>query len=70
MSDNPFLSAGSVEELREMEKAIYEECFEDGKMLEGCEEQYQRQMELFEDAFASLFPDDYDYHKRGRQAKP
>ncbi|MHB8627927.1 MAG: hypothetical protein ACYDBJ_12380 [Aggregatilineales bacterium] len=70
MSDNPYMDATSVEELRSMEKSLYEECFENGQMLEGCEEYYQMQMELFEDAFASLFPDDYDYHKRGRQGQP
>ena len=66
--DNPYLGANSVDELREMERALYNECHEDGKRLPGSEEYYEDQMLLFEEAFATLFPDDYDYHRRGRQA--
>ena len=67
MSDNPYLDAKTVDELRAMERALYEETHTDGKLDEGSEEYYQMQMELLEEAFATLFPDDYDYHKRGRQ---
>jgi hypothetical protein len=67
MAENPYLSARSVEELRAMEKALYDECFVDGKEIDGSDAYYEAQMELFDDAFASLFPDEYDYHRRGRE---
>ena len=66
--DNPYLSASTVDELRDMERALYNECHENDKRLPGSEEYYEEQMFLFEEAFATLFPDDYDYHRRGRQA--
>jgi len=68
MAENPYLSAKSVEELRAMEQALYDEVFENGRIQQGAEEYYQDQMELFEDAFATLFPEDYDYHKKGRES--
>lgn len=68
MSENPYMAATTVEELRAMEKALYNECFPDGKMAEGCRDYYEDQMELFDEAFACLFPDEYDYHKRGKQS--
>ena len=68
MPDNPYLNAQSVEELREMERALFDETHPDGKLVHGGEEYYQAQMELFETAFATLFPDDYDYHRKGRQS--
>lgn len=67
MAENPYMAAKSVEELRAMEKALYDECFPDGKELDGSDPYYEAQMELFEEAFATLFPDDYDYHRKGRQ---
>jgi len=66
--DNPYLGANDVSELRDMERALYEECHQEGKLMPGSEEYYEEQMLLFEEAFATLFPDDYDYHRRGRQA--
>ena len=66
--DNPYLEASTVDELRDMEKALYNETHENGRLLLGSDEYYEEQMLLFEEAFATLFPDDYDYHRRGRQA--
>ncbi len=67
MFENPYMNAQTVEELRAMEKALYDETFENGHVIKGAEEYYEDQMELFEQAFATLFPDDYDYHKSGKQ---
>lgn len=66
--DNPYLDASNVEELREMERVLYDETHDNGNLLPGSNEYYEEQMALFEQAFATLFPDDYDYHRRGRQA--
>lgn len=68
MAENPYMTAKTVEEIRAMEKALYDECYgTDGKEYDDADEYYESQMELFEQAFACLFPDDYDYHKRGRE---
>ena len=62
--ENSFMNAKSVEELRAMEKALYDESFHDGKLIPGQEGYYEHQMKLFVEAFAALFPDDYDFHKK------
>jgi len=60
------MKARSVEELEKMEQALYDECWTDGKLTLASEEYYQDQMLLLEEAFATLFPDAYDYHTRYR----
>ena len=64
--ENPFMNAKSLDELKAMEKALYEETWIDGKIAPGLEDYYQHQMELFEEAFASLYPDDYDFHRKDK----
>jgi len=61
---NPFMNAKSLDELRAMEKALYEETWEDGKLIPSMEEYYSHQMELFEEAFSSLYPNDYNFHNK------
>jgi len=65
--NNAYMSARTVDELRAMELDLYNETHDKGRFIEGSEEYYIVQMELLESAFAALFPDDYDYHRRGRQ---
>jgi len=62
--ENPYMRAQTLEELRQMEAALYQETWKDGKIIPEMEEYYNRQMEQFTDAFATLFPDDYDFHKK------
>ena len=65
--ENPYMAATSPDELHTMEKALYDESHVNGQLLEGSAEYYETQMEMLENAWATLFPDEYDYHKRGRQ---
>jgi hypothetical protein len=65
---NPYMKARSVEELRQMEQDLVDQCWKDGKILPHMEEYYEEQMILFTEAFATLFPDEYDYHRKGRKA--
>jgi hypothetical protein len=64
--DNPYMKAKTLDELKAMEKSLYTEVYQDGQLSPDMEEYYEHQMELFLDAFATLFPDDYDFHKRVR----
>ncbi len=64
------MNAKSVEELRAMEQSLYQETFRDGKLIPGQEGYYERQMELFVEAFAALFPEDYDFHKKNARPEP
>lgn len=65
--ENDFMNAQSVEDLRAMEQALYAETFRDGKLIPGQEGYYDHQMQLFTEAFAALFPDDYDFHKKNQK---
>ncbi len=65
--ENPYMRAQTVDELRQMEAALYQECWRNGKILPEMEEYYNHQMELFLEAFATLFPNDYNFHTRTKQ---
>ena len=62
--DNPYMSAKSLAELREMEAQLYRDTWEDSKLKPDMEDYYNHQMELFDEAFATLFPDEYDFHRK------
>ena len=68
--ENDFMNAKSVDELRAMEQALYDETFHEGKLIPGQEGYYEHQMQLFVEAFAALFPDDYDFHKKNPRPGP
>ena len=61
--ENPYLNAKSLDELRRMEAQLYEDTWEDGKIRPHMEEHYNHQMELFLEAFAALFPEEYNLHR-------
>lgn len=65
--ENDFMNAKSVDELRAMEQSLYKETFHEGKLIQGQEGYYEHQMKLFVEAFAALFPDDYDFHKKNQK---
>jgi hypothetical protein len=65
--DNPYMSAKSLADLREMEAQLYRDTWEDGKLKPGMEDYYTHQMELFDEAFATLFPDEYNFHRKIRK---
>ena len=65
--NNPYMSAQTVDEIHAMELELYNETHQEGQFIEGSEDYYNTQMELLETAFGTLFPDEYDYHRRGRQ---
>ena len=65
--ENPYMRAQTLDELRQMEAALYQESWKDGKILPEMEDYYSHQMELFTEAFATLFPDDYDFHKKTKR---
>ncbi len=65
--DNPYMRAQTLEQLREMEAALYQETWKDGKIIPEMEDYYKHQMDLFTEAFATLFPDDYDFHKKTKR---
>ncbi|MEP7287217.1 MAG: hypothetical protein ABI947_15795 [Chloroflexota bacterium] len=65
--ENPYMNAKSLDELKQMEAALYDEVWDKNKVVSsGMEDYYAHQMELFEEAFSTLYPDDYDFHKRNR----
>ncbi len=65
--DNPYMRAQTLEQLREMEAALYQETWKGGKIIPEMEDYYKHQMDLFTEAFATLFPDDYDFHKKTKR---
>jgi hypothetical protein len=62
--ENPYMQARSLEELIQMEKDLYTDTWKDGKIIPGMEDYYNHQIELFEEAYSVLFPEDYDFHRK------
>ena len=52
---NPFMEAKSLDDLQQMEAQLYKKTWEDGKIKPNMEDHYNHQMELFLEAFATLF---------------
>lgn len=65
--ENPYMNAKSLEELKAMEAQLYKDTWKDGHIMPRMEDYYSHQMELFLEAFATLYPDDYDYHRKTRK---
>jgi len=65
--ENPYMNAKSLDELRQMEAQLYKDTWKDGKIMPRMEDYYNHQMELFLEAFATLFPEDYDFHRKTRK---
>ena len=62
--ENPYMNAKSLAELRQMEAQLYRDTWKDGKIMPRMEDYYNHQMELFLEAFATLFPEDYNFHHK------
>ncbi len=65
--ENPYMNAKSLDELRQMEAQLYKDTWKDGKIMPRMEDYYNHQMELFLEAFATLFPEDYNFHQKIRK---
>ena len=66
-AENPYMNAKSLDELQRMEAQLYKETWQDGKIRPNMEEHYARQMELFLEAYAALFPEEFNFHKPARK---
>ncbi len=65
--ENPYMNAKSLDELRQMEAQLYKDTWKDGKIMPRMEDYYNHQMELFLEAFATLFPEEYNFHQKSRK---
>jgi len=65
--ENPYMNAKSVDELRQMEAQLYRDTWKDGKIMLNMEDYYNHQMELFLEAFATRFPEEFNFHQTTRK---